>query len=340
MIDIATAASGLKYLMRVPPNLEAAVRVGRAYVEGAVVKDSATKTILAHLQRTPLGINQLMAVAGGGPGVAQLASSVVANVQLEQVKSMISVVQTLSAVAAAASVINLGVSVVGFAVLASRLKHLGSRLDAVAADVGWLKKIADAEHTSKLETHLTRVNEAFLLGSEAERLRYWREADTALHELAEFYRKLLVEPGHDQAVSELRLSDRAELWTWSAHAATARLEVLMLLDQGVLAADYASRIALAFGTLHEGEEVLVRSLLRGKLVGPAAIEQARAQAASYIGLTSHLRRELEQSADKLQFMVGAGVSTRTYLLETRSHELDAVLLLPVDQEGLAAAMAG
>ena len=72
---------------------------------------------------------------------ANLVSSVAANVQLHQVSSQLSQVMQLTQVAAAASVLNLGVSAVGFAVMNHKLNRLqesvgklDGRLVQLAAD--------------------------------------------------------------------------------------------------------------------------------------------------------------------------------------------------------------
>ena len=65
----------IQYLMQVPPEFWAKVAEGGAYVEGSLVKDSATKLILTHLQPTGQLTNALAGVGGGPLGGITAVSS-------------------------------------------------------------------------------------------------------------------------------------------------------------------------------------------------------------------------------------------------------------------------
>lgn len=84
----------MQYLMQVPPEFWAKVLDGGAYVEGSLVKDSATKLILTHLQPTSQLTNALASVAGGPLVNITGVSSVIANAQLVQIKSLLETLQT------------------------------------------------------------------------------------------------------------------------------------------------------------------------------------------------------------------------------------------------------
>src|SRR5512136_1461224 len=102
------------YLIKVPLEFVAHVASGSAYVEGSVVKDVLSHQVLSHLQPARLLTE---ALSGGPLAVPTLISSLAENVQLMQVKSMLDTLQTVASIGAAASVLNLGVSVGGFALV-------------------------------------------------------------------------------------------------------------------------------------------------------------------------------------------------------------------------------
>src|SRR5262245_5644309 len=122
-----------QFLMEVPAKLLPLFRSGAAVVDGAVIKDVATNLIVGHLQPTSKVAQQ---VVSSGLGLVadpvNLVLGGVQNVQLLKLQDMVETVKTVASIGAAASVLNLGVSVGGFAMVLASLRRVESGLDEVS----------------------------------------------------------------------------------------------------------------------------------------------------------------------------------------------------------------
>ncbi len=127
---------------RVPDALIADWASGRATLVGAILKDTATGKIVGHIQQTNV-LNNLISNAVSSFG--DLASkgfspleiiNVVQNEQLKQkldvIREGMVILQNLHLGTLAVSGLRLGVSIVGFAVLAKRLRTIETRLDLIS----------------------------------------------------------------------------------------------------------------------------------------------------------------------------------------------------------------
>ncbi|MFZ1662876.1 MAG: hypothetical protein WAT77_13035 [Paracoccaceae bacterium] len=115
---------------------------GRATLIGAILKDTATGKIVGHVQQTNV-LQNLITNAGSSFG--DLASkgfspleiiNVVQNEQLKRkldlIREGMMILQNLQLGTLAVSGLGLGVSIVGFAVLAKRLRTIETRLDRIS----------------------------------------------------------------------------------------------------------------------------------------------------------------------------------------------------------------
>lgn len=107
---------------------------------GALLKETATGKIVAHVQETGLG-QSLFSIGQGLPfsplGVVNSASSIYGNIQLNQVKGavdglgrMMQDLQLLQYANIGVAATGIGVSVLGFAYLAKKMKGLESAIDS------------------------------------------------------------------------------------------------------------------------------------------------------------------------------------------------------------------
>jgi hypothetical protein len=117
---------------RVPDALIADWASGRATLVGAILKDTATGTIVGHIQQTNV-LNNLISNAVSSFG--DLASKgfspleIINVVQNEQLKQKLDVMREGMVIL---QNLHLGVSIVGFAVLAKRLRTIETRLDLIS----------------------------------------------------------------------------------------------------------------------------------------------------------------------------------------------------------------
>jgi hypothetical protein len=133
---------------------------------GGVVRIAAGNpgagTIVAHLRDIVPMAGQLASPLG----VVQTASSMVANGQLYAIQSKLGTVLQMTNVAAAASVLNLGVSAVGFAIMNAKLNRL-------QGDMTKLTRLAQENHSqvmSRFDGVETRLVELRYIGLESQEM--------------------------------------------------------------------------------------------------------------------------------------------------------------------------
>jgi hypothetical protein len=126
------------FLVRLPKHLETAYKAGKIIITDGVARDISTKQIVAHLEQVaPLISNTTSGVSSGNPyiatagmviDIAKLVQGSITNQKLDKVIAMVQNLQMLSYVNIAMTGINIGVSVVGFAIVISKLNQIDHKL--------------------------------------------------------------------------------------------------------------------------------------------------------------------------------------------------------------------
>lgn len=103
---------------------------------GGVIREAATGRIVRHLLETPSLTNQLMTlplspVLGGASLITNLVGHGVTIYKLDQMQQQLLSVLQLTQIAAGASVLNLGVSIAGFAYMGYKLNQIQNALNNV-----------------------------------------------------------------------------------------------------------------------------------------------------------------------------------------------------------------
>lgn len=331
----------IQYLMQVPPEFWAKVASGGAFVEGSLVKDVLTKQIITHLQ--PSGqLTRILAGSGGNPYLAAVnaISSVAANVQLEQIKGLLQTLQTVATVGAAASVLNLGVSIGGFALVLSKLRAMDAKLDGIASQLDNVAKTLDTDFRAKGYSALNRAESAFELSSPAERKRYWQEAERDLDYLVQHSFQRLVgmgldDPGALAVGSRTRFvmagtissQDARDALHWLLACAGVRIEILLCLEEPRAAAKLAGDIHQWISGLQVPAKELAQQRLAGRPVSPAQIKMVTADAAS---LSTFLNRSSATYSDRALLcnnLHDRQVDTQKYVMDVRRHPDPVMLML-------------
>jgi hypothetical protein len=275
------------HLMQVPASLLAAVQSGSALVDGAVVKDVVSGRILAHLQPTQALTN--LVLEHGLGAVSQpwsLVSSLVGNAQLLQLKQLVETVQLVASIGAAASVVNLGISVGGFAMVLRSLKRVERKVDSVSTTLTAMSGLHHAEFMGRCTRALRQADEAFLLSREAERLRYWREADSELGALIEMGHGIIAKQGLAlEGVQSQGLADAERLQLlaqprvldslrWLMAFSAARTEVLLCLGEPGAAARVAARSVDWLRLLPDSAKVIAQAAMADEPRPPSLVRTA------------------------------------------------------------------
>jgi hypothetical protein len=325
--------------MQVPMSLLSAVTRGSAVVDGAMVKSARTGKILSHLQQSAkLSSAFADGPFGGVSAAVQAASSLATNIQLEQIKGMLSTLQVVASVGAAASILNLGVSVGGFALVLNRLKKLETRLGTLDAKVDDLRTFVEDTELAKTQVAIERCEHAHLRGA-ADRARVLQEGEKQLHEATELaFHRLNKVAGRD-ADGKLKLYDSAldanqiaERVAVPMMYVQVRLEALLLLGSPEEAQRLAEHVRQWLDTLDVRPLDYVKKRRDGVALGPNEINIALAEAR---GVEEVLRKAALQARDRAalcEAIVDGTVDSARFVDEVRNYPEPTVLMLKVGDE--------
>lgn len=168
-------------LARIPDELQSRIVDHTAERVGMIIRDSASKRIIAHLQETTATqqlVGRAMEHAGGlvrsiGPNPASFATGIATVVQNEQIKRKLDVLQNmmgglqaLQMATLVTSVAGMGVTVASTALILSRMKELSSGLEDLRDQIERSREKAEdwdlGQTLRSAETQLQRMGEAEL----------------------------------------------------------------------------------------------------------------------------------------------------------------------------------
>jgi hypothetical protein len=332
----------------VPDRFVTGVTSGMLRRIGTTLRDRINGRIVAHLQETRL-LQQMLGGAvgtGGKPlglllSVAQFSSSIWANVQLEQIKSMLITLGMLNAASLAASVAGIGVSAVGFAVVLKRLAGLERLVAGVQRDVLANRLVAERVDT-RLETAHRAVVDGLLYRAEeawvrSDAARVWGELDGPLDQAQRYWREL-VGTGSGRSIlldDRFTLDEAAAAYETALNLAAARIQVLLLVEEHAAALHCASEF-------HEWNERAVGGLLAVDLAVAryrrfAALEGISEEDARirllrvcrpFTNAVHEMRLHVASRLDLLRAFIDQGIRGREYVEAIRDATIP-ILVLPV-----------
>ena len=326
----------------VPAKFAGQILSGQVRRVGVTLMDSQSGRIVGHVQEAGTLASKL---AGGFNPLlqaGQLASSVAANVQLEQVKAMLGTLQLMSGATLAVSAINLGVSAVGFVVLSRKLDGLSGQINRLETGlseakqgIGRIDIRQRARDRAQISSIFAQADEAWLRSDATD---IWRHLTNKLADEENYYRALL-----DSGVPEQKsiifdntvpLEEVVAAQESLAHLVAARLKCLVLLNELEAAHHYA-------------QDVAEWSRRTFRTVTPPAIADARSryeaarlskqedtarldiltQAQSFTAIT----RTQQEFADSMPVMLGTliekNIDGRAYVTRLRDEKHEDILVL-------------
>lgn len=314
-------------LAQVPAPLMQMMKDDLAERVGMVVRDKATKKILGHLQETPVAqtlIEKGLGLASGGAvnplgaltGAATMYQNHQMGRQLDVLQTMMGGVQALQVAAVATSIAGLGVSVVGTAMVLSRIKAVDARLVALAEKM-------DAQDNKRedwdvhgillgIESSLERLAEAnFSKRSEP-------IVETEQRTLHEHFGQL---SGRTQKIVQRKTLDSemlGQLLTALSICGNAQLHALIWMDDKERAGQRAVAQAKHLEAL---AMLLPQDILTERLAGNAVAAQ------SFDALSFEVRTRFATMPFLTETLLKQDIHGRTYLEMAKSEGQEPLLLL-------------
>ena len=257
-----------------------------------------------------------------------------------QIQNMLSTLQTVASIGAAASVLNLGVSIGGFALVLSALKKMDDKLDAVQAAVRTIDRKIDAGFFAEMTTVLRRADGGFDL-PQADRRHRWLETEDRTDSIIEQVLERLKARGVAlEAQRASAVSPNPDLWLLLGEPETiqmlsqlfnltcARAEVLLCLQRPTQAAKLAKRSASWLSLLPIDAKALALSRVGGRALATdqlARVARETKALTTWVTCGREVANERAQLFDSLDDM---GVDTEAYVLKVRNHPVPELLILP------------
>jgi hypothetical protein len=239
-------------LFSIPSEFATGIADGSLIRIGTLLKDSATGQIVAHVQETGLA-QQLLGGMTSSPfspiNALNLASSGYANIQLNQLKTMVEGLQLLQYANLGVSIAGIGVSAIGFAMMNKRLNNIESHITNLTKKLDWhFQELRSAElrkHYSQIYVLLEKANVAHKLTNS---LNEWRNIASQLADESGFFR------GEINYLLEKSKVD-TDLFTSFIHSLAlcnnARIECLLLANELAAAQEVAINIGNSYRLLFD-----------------------------------------------------------------------------------------
>ena len=124
-----------QFVFKIPEALGPGIIDGSLKQFGTIIKDTQTGKIVAHMQETGLGQQLFSSLVSSPFSPLDTISSVAGNFQIAQLKRLVEGLQILQYANLGVALTGVGVSVVGFAVVNSKLKRIESSIEKVSSKI-------------------------------------------------------------------------------------------------------------------------------------------------------------------------------------------------------------
>lgn len=326
----------------VPSKFLAKYATGQVKRIGTNLVNSSTGRIVGHVQEA----GRLSASLSGGlnPIVqsGQLASSLAANAQLRQVKKMLSGLQMMTSATLAVSAINLGVSVLGFAMVTRRLNQLGGQIERLEGMLTGAHQLLAETNLRQRARDRAQVMSQFALAEEAwthsNPSAIWGGLADRLYGEDSYYRILLTtELEADESV--IRRGSVPWRYVLAAHETLTQLvatrtQCLILLNELDAALHYANEWSQWLARNYDSltPPALIESRLRSDVQSIDKAEDYRRleilnESTSFLQVVRAQQEFARTAPDMIATLKNIEVPGRTYVEHLRNQQEQEILVL-------------
>lgn len=319
----------MAYTFDIPPNLRALYEAGQLVRKGALLINSKSGGIVAHLQETGgmaslLEFLPLVKTINSGSSIVAAVTGVVGVVQNEQIKrridtmqKMLESMQGMQLAGLLASVASLGVSAAGTALILRRFDGLRGDLVGVKDEVASFRVEWSAEELEKLIGRAQhKVERAQSARSRRDAKPLLHDADVVLDEVFDMMHRRVELIFRQDRIPTTAL---ALLFDGMAMASAAHFKTLFLLEEPEAAKDLAQRQFRKFAdlTIMMPADKLVGRLGQGS--------EAADQAQQFVRAISEARMRIASLPPLVDQLARQKISTARFI-EAAEAEMDAPLL--------------
>lgn len=272
-----------------------------------------------------------------------LGSSVTANIQLEQVKSMLFGLQLLSGATLAASIAGIGVSVVGFTIVNRKLNMLSKKIEGMSQELTQVYETSQRTETRKIARDQSKLSYLLELGEEAwarkNKFSVWEKLIDELLEEERYYRELMsnTRPNSNIFLEEDFPLDYCILSFENLivlHA--ARIQALFLCGELQTAKYYVDELSkwysTSFDSISPSDIGISKSFYQARKTGDR-LEDAKLDmlkiAKPFMEGVREIQVNMATSSQLIQCLIDQDIDGYQYVKRTRLETESPILILPV-----------
>jgi hypothetical protein len=321
----------------VPAKFKLAEQLGVVERVGALLKDSQTGKIVAHLQESAVGqgvIGNLPGKILGGPLKALEAGAEVYNaVQIAQLKRMVETMQVLQYTSIGVSLVGLGVTVVGFTLINKKLNSIAKSVEQLS---------------NKIDFHFEQLYQRELRWVFSRIGAQFQQADIAKRMTAPKaeYLSIARSLANDASIIKGEIAHRLNLEAFDEEifslltrtlmmANAARIEVLLLADELEGAHETARLIGKSYSELFDNLSPYGLAEKKGQLLCDRGLLKstvhARKERLDMDVLITSLRDITDTALTRpltIEALERKGISGSEYITTLREEKKNPILLLP------------
>jgi hypothetical protein len=323
----------------VPAKYAGELAAGNLVRAGALLKDTGSGQIVAHLQETGAAQQVLNSVVGSpfSPIQALNAPAAIAsNIQLVQLKAMMQGLQILQFANLGATLTGIGVSAIGFALMSRKLNGLRDQVSNIegAVRTGFIEI-----HAREIRTQYSLLEGLFKQADQAQALSSpsgeWRRISSALADSGAYFRGELT---HLLQGDRFEI-DLFEMLTRSLALSNAgRIECLMLAGELPAAQKVSGDIAADYNNLFDPltpTQLAHKSALNFKDSDVPVEHLIKQHMPGMRDLVESIRDTQDVAASKpylIDTLMNRGIDGPSYMEVIKNESVEPILLLDVSTE--------
>lgn len=271
-----------------------------------------------------------------------LASSVTANIQLEQVKSMLFGLQLLSGATLAASVAGIGVSVVGFTIVNRKLNLISEKLEGMNQKLNQASEIIKRLDIQQQARNQAQLSSLLELGEEAwarkDKFSVWQKLIDELLKEEHFYKSLMFGTISSPSIfleESIPLNYCIYAFERLVIIHAARLQALFLCQELRAAKYYADEqskwYSASFDAMSPSDIGTVKSVYQARQTGER-VEDVRLDilkiAKPFMEGVREIQVNMATSPQLIQSLIDQNIDGYEYVKRTRLEAESPILILP------------
>jgi hypothetical protein len=320
---------------------------------GPLIRDVASGRWVRLLQETGLTQDLVQTTltpgVGGAGGYAglilsggHLFSSIAANVQLEQVKAMLSTLQLLTGATMATAVVGVGVSAVGFALVLRRLEQVERSLAGINQEAVAARLLAEKLDVRLRTRDWARTQSLLHRGEEAwgrsDAESVWRQIEGPLYEEQLYWRGLIEGKVGPSLFCDPRFSLPEAILAYESALtlASSRVQTLLLLEELPAACRHAQEFQEWHERVVSGLKSIDLARARSRqeadrrgLAEDDAYARLLREGRDFMEGVHEIQSHLDQRPTVLQQLRERGVSGREYVAALRERTDVPFVMVPL-----------